>query len=154
MSKSPGMKLEEWVKQALSTLPRGDGMAVELATTSDETQSISRIIIDASATGYADGSIPSDGDRTGTVAVVFNTSADRVSAASHDATASAILELLGDRDTMMDAATEIADFYLYTNPAVDFTPSAIGGTEDGTRIRQSTFTLVNVLFRDDDGTGT
>jgi hypothetical protein len=54
---------------------------------------------------------------------------------------------------MRDAAAEIADFYLYTNPMVDFTPSAIGGTEDGARIRQSSFTLINVLFRDDDGTG-
>lgn len=155
MSKSPARKLEEWVAEALSSITdTAEDLAVELASTSDETNQIRRIIIDATSNGFVDGSIPSDGDRIATVRVLYNTSAERVAAETHDTFSASIEELLGDKATMRTAATQIADFYLYFTPLVDTQPSQVGAQEDGSGVRQTAFTLTNVMFRDDDGTGT
>lgn len=151
--KTLNRKIEEWIAGAISSVAPGVDLAVELASTSDETSSIRRVIIDGTQTGYVDGSIPSDGDRTATVQVLLESSAHRVAASDHDDLATQIHDLLGDDATMRDAAADIADFYLYFPGVVES-----GGSTNGTRgddaIRQTAFTLSAVLCRDDNGDNT
>jgi len=145
-------KIEEWIAAVISSAT--DGIQVELASTSDETLSITRVIIDGTQTGYVDGTIPSDGDRTATVQVLVESSGMREAAADHDALAAQIQALLGDDETMRDAADTIEDFYLYFPGAVDSGGPTSGTRTSGDPIRQTAITLSAILCRDDNGDNT
>lgn len=150
---SPNRKLESWIAAALSTIAPADDVNLEKASTSDETSSIRRVIVDGSDYGNAPGSMPADGDKRATVRVSFITALDRVSAEAHDDFATEIEDLLTDPANLAEAAEGVADFLLYFCNEVTVTPSATGEA-NGRNIRQTDFTLSEILFRADNGDGT
>ena len=151
--KSLKQKVEDWLANALSDIAPADNIALEKATTSEETSFTRRIIVDCISTGFAEGSLPDFGDRTANAQILLVTSYDEVAAADHDSLEEEIASVLNDPSALLTAANLVDDFLLQYSPTYDST-TGTGEQENGARVRQGSFTLSVILCRNDNGDGT
>lgn len=143
-------KVENFIAAALSSVAPAPDLSLELVTECDETLSIRRIIVDCTQTTGYPGQLNSQGTFSADLQILIITSADAVAAVDHDDLAGTVELILQDPDALDAAAATVAAFTMQYFPPP--TTTTAQSSENGARLRQTSFSVSGIVCRNDDGT--